>query len=157
MSDDQRAVIKAILLGGLVGGTVDIFSASLISLLSPLLIMRFIAAGLLGPGFIKGGLDISLIGLVLQWLMGLIIAAIYVLASRRLTWMRRDWRLTGLAYGVPVYFVMTYVVVPLSALHHWTAFDLKGFLLNMAAMMLFGLIIAYATHRFAPSRLAAAT
>lgn len=156
MTQNQRAMIKAILLGGLVGGTVDIFSASLISFLSPLLIMRFIAAGLLGPGVIKGGLDISLIGLVLQWLMGLIIAAIYVLASRSLTWMHRDWRLTGIAYGVPVYFVMTYVVVPLSALHHWTPFDLKGFLLNMAAMMLFGLIIAYATHRSAPPRPAAA-
>ena len=155
MTDDQRAMMKAILWGGLVGGTIDIFSASLISLLSPLLIMRFIAAGLLGPQVIKGGLDISLMGLVLQWLMGLIIAAIYVLASRHLAWMRRDWRVTGVAYGVPVYFVMTYVVVPLSALHHWTPFNLKGFLLNMAAMMLFGLIIAYATQRFVPSRPAA--
>ena len=156
MNDQQRAMLKAILWGGLVGGTIDIFSASLISLLSPLLIMRFIAAGLLGPGVIKGGLDISLIGLVLQWLMCLIIAAIYVLASRRLAWMHRDWRVTGVAYGVPVYFVMTYVVLPLSALHHWTAFDLKGFLLNLAAMMLFGLIVAYTTSRFvaAPSRAA---
>jgi hypothetical protein len=148
MTDSQRAMIKVILLGGLVAGTVDIFAAALINLLSPLLIMRFIAAGLLGPGVIKGGLDISFIGLLLQWLMGIIIAAIYVLASRRLAWMRRDWRATGIAYGIPVYFVMTYVVVPLSALHHVTPFNLKGFLLNMAAMMLFGLIIAYATSRF---------
>jgi len=147
MTQDQRAMIKAILWGGLVGGTIDIFSASLISLLSPLLIMRFIAAGLLGPDVIKGGLDISFIGLLLQWLMGLIIAAIYVLAATRLAWMHRDWRVTGVAYGVPVYFVMTYVVLPLSALHHWTPFNLKGFLLNMAAMMLFGLIIAYANSR----------
>ena len=148
MTESQRAMIKAILWGGLVGGTVDIFSASLISMLSPLLIMRFIAAGLLGPGVIKGGLDISFIGLLLQWLMCIIIAAIYVSASRRLVWMHRDWRLTGIAYGVPVYFVMTYVVLPLSALHHWTAFDLKGFVLNLAAMMVFGLIIAYSTSRF---------
>src|SRR6185312_5453617 len=148
MTQDQRAMIKAILWGGLVGGTIDIFSASLISLLSPLLIMRFIAAGLLGPDVIKGGLDISFIGLLLQWLMGLIIAAIYVVAAGRLAWMHRDWRVTGIAYGVPVYFVMTYVVLPLSALHHWTAFDLKGFVLNMLAMMLFGLIIAFATSRY---------
>jgi len=148
MTENQRSMMKAILWASLLGGTIDIFSASLISLLSPLLIMRFIAAGLLGPGVIKGGLDISFIGLLLQWCMCLIIAAIYVLASRRLAWMHRDWRLTGIAYGVPVYFVMTYVVLPLSALHHWTAFDLKGFLLNLAAMMLFGLIVAYFTSRF---------
>src|SRR5690348_2787859 len=133
MTDSQRAMLKAILWGGLVGGTIDVFSASLISMLSPLLIMRFIAAGLLGPAVIKGGLDISCIGLVLQWFMCLIIAAIYVAAAGRLAWMRRDWRVTGVAYGVPVYFVMTYVVLPLSALHHWTAFDPKGFVLNMLA------------------------
>jgi hypothetical protein len=156
MTDSQRTMLKAILWGGLVAGTVDIFAASLISMLSPLLIMRFIAAGLLGPGVIKGGLDISLIGMLLQWLMGLIIATIYVVAARRMAWMHRDWRLTGLAYGVVVYFVMTYAVLPLSALHHWTAFDLKGFLLNLAAMLVFGLIVAYAASRWvtAPAKTA---
>jgi hypothetical protein len=39
MNDTQRADIKAILWGGLVAGTVDIFAASLISQLSPFLIM----------------------------------------------------------------------------------------------------------------------
>jgi hypothetical protein len=145
-------MLKAVLWGGLLGGTIDIFSASLISLLSPLLIMRFIAAGLLGPAVIKGGLDISFVGLVLQWLMCLIISTLFVLAWQRLAWMRRDWRVTGIAYGVPVYFVMTYVVLPLSALHHWTAFDLKGFVLNLLAMMLFGLIIAYGASRLVPER-----
>ena len=154
MTDSQRAMLKAILWGGLIASSVDVFSASLINLLSPLLILRFIAAGLLGPGVIKGGLDISLIGLLLQWLMGLIIATIYVVAARRLAWMRRDWRLTGLAYGVVVYFVMTYVVLPLSALHHWTPFELKGFLLNLAAMLLFALIVAWSAHRYLPRQAA---
>jgi hypothetical protein len=147
MNDTQRADLKAILWGGLVAGTVDIFAASLISQLSPLLIMRFIAAGVLGREVIKGGLDISFIGLLLQWLMGLIIATLYVLAARRLAWMNRDWRLTGLAYGVVVYFVMNYVVLPLSALHRVPPFEWQGFIENMLAMILFGLIIAYFTQR----------
>lgn len=154
MTDSQRAMLKAILWGGLVASTLDVFAASLIAFVSPLLILRFIAAGLLGPGVIKGGLDISSIGLLLQWLMGLIIATIYVVAARRLAWMRRDWRLTGLAYGVVVYFVMTYVVLPLSALHHWTPFDLKGFLLNLAAMLLFALIVAGFARRYLPRQTA---
>jgi len=142
MTDIRRDMFKAILWGGLVAGTIDIFAASLISQLSPLLIMRFIAAGLLGREVIKGGLDISFIGLLLQWLMGLIIATIYVSAARRLTWMNRDWRLTGLAYGVVVYFVMNYVVLPLSALHRVPPFEWQGFIENMLAMLLFGLIVA---------------
>jgi uncharacterized membrane protein YagU involved in acid resistance len=79
--------------------------------------------------------------------MGLIIATIYVLAARRLAWMNRDWRLTGLAYGVVVYFVMNYVVLPLSALHRVPPFEWQGFIENMLAMILFGLIIAYFTQR----------
>ena len=156
MTDSQRAILKAILVGGLVAGTVDIFAAALITALSPLLIMRFIAAGLLGREVIKGGLDISFIGLLLQWLMGLIIATLYVAASTRLAWMHRDWRVTGLAYGFVVYFVMNYVVLPLSALHRVPPFDPMSFILNMAAMLVFGLIIAYATSRFmaAPVRTA---
>jgi hypothetical protein len=148
MNATQRADLQAILSGGLVAGTVDIFAASLINLVSPLLIMRVIAAGLLGREVIKdGGLDISFAGLLLQWLMGIIIAAIYVLAARRLAWMHRDWRVTGLAYGVVVYFVMTYVVLPLSALHRVPPFEWQGFILNMMAMLVFGLIIAFFTQR----------
>lgn len=148
MDANQRADLQAILWGGLVAGTVDIFAASLINLVSPLLIMRVIAAGLLGREVIKaGGLDISFIGLLLQWLMGLIIATIYVLAARRLAWMHRDWRVTGVTYGVVVYFVMSYVVLPLSALHRVPPFELQGFILNMLAMLVFGLIIAYFTQR----------
>jgi|SRR5882724_5746645 len=148
MNDMQRTAFKAILWGGLVAGTIDIFAASLISQLSPLLIMRFIAAGLLGRDVIKGGLDISLIGLLLQWLMGLIIATFYVLAARHLTWMNRDWRLTGLAYGVVVFFMMNYVVLPLSALHRVPPFEWQGFIENMLAMLVFGLIVAGFTARY---------
>ena len=151
MNNKLSPTLTAILTGGLVAGTVDIFAASLISLLSPLLIMRFIAAGLLGREVIQGGLDISVIGLLLQWLMGIIIAAIYVLAARRLPWMQRDWRVTGLAYGVVVYFVMSYVVLPLSALHRVPPFEWKGFILNMCAMLLFGLIIAFFARRIMPA------
>lgn len=147
----RHPIGQAILWGGLVAGSIDIFAASLINQLSPLLIMRFIAAGLLGQQVIKGGLDISFIGLLLQWLMGLIIAMIYVFAARRFAWMNRDWRLTGLAYGVVVYFVMNYVVLPLSALHHVPSFEWQGFIENMLAMILFGLIIAFFARRFLSS------
>lgn len=152
MTGNQQAMIKAILWGGLVAGTLDVFAASLINLASPLLILRFIAAGLLGREVIKGGLDISFIGLLLQWLMGLIIASIYVVAAGRLTWMQRDWRLTGLAYGVVIYFVMSYVVLPLSALHRVPPFEWLGFGLNMLAMLVFGLIVAWFSRRYLSRR-----
>ena len=85
------------------------------------------------------------LGAVVQNLMGLIIAAVYVLASLRLPVLRRRWLTLGLAYGVVVYFVMNYVVLPLSAIGRATEFEPVSFAKNMAAMLVFGVIVAAAS------------
>jgi len=74
--------------------------------------------------------------------MSLLIAAIFVIATRRLVWMRERWAAAGLAYGVMVFAVMGYVVVPLSAAAkpHFTALSLAG---NVLAMLLFGLVVSF--------------
>jgi hypothetical protein len=135
--------LQAILLGGVVAGTVDIGAASLINMLSPVFISQFIAGGLLGKASLSGGLQTAALGVGLQWAMSIIIAAIYVFASGWLPALRRQWALWGILYGIPVYFTMTYVVVPLSAWHRVAKFSAIPFAENMAAMMVFGLIVAY--------------
>jgi hypothetical protein len=143
-----RNVALAILSGGLVAGTIDIFAASLITLLSPLLILRFIAGGLLGAAALGGGLNTLLLGLVLQWAMSVLIAAIFVFAAARIPWMLRRAAVAGLAYGVIIYFGMNYVVVPLSAWHRWPTFKPVSFAENLLAMLLFGVIVAFCARRF---------
>jgi len=139
----RRSDLTAILLGGFVAGTVDVGAASLINLLSPIRILQFIAGGLLGKAALSGGIPVALLGLVLQWLMSMIIAAVYVLAASWLPVLGRQWIGFGLAYGVVVFFVMNYVVVPLSAWARWPHFTPYSFAANMAAMLLFGLIVAF--------------
>ena len=156
MNDQRRATLNAIILGGLTAGSVDIFAPALIYLVSPLLICKAIASGLLGKPAFSGGLGAVVLGIVLQWAMSIIIAAIFVTAWKRLAWMRRDWRVTGLLYGVPVYLVMTYVVRPLSAA--WPPADYSKPIdwlkvgENLLAMLLFGLILAWFARRYLPSR-----
>jgi len=135
--------LLAILLGGLVAGTIDIGAAALINFASPIRILYFVAGGLLGKSALAGGASIALLGLVLQWLMSLIIAAVYVVAGRRLPILRRRWLVGGLAYGVVTFFVMNYVVVPLSAWAKAPTFTVEKFVENMLAMLLFGLIVGY--------------
>jgi hypothetical protein len=134
--------LTAIILAGIVAGTIDIGAASLISGKDPLVISRIIAGGLLGKSALTGGLQTAALGVALQWAMSMIIAAIFVVASFYLQILRRQWLLAGIAYGVPVYFTMEYVVVPLSAWHRWPKFAFVPFAENMAAMMVFGLIVA---------------
>ncbi|HJW05943.1 MAG TPA: hypothetical protein VJ527_05535 [Rhodanobacter sp.] len=132
----------AILYGGFVAGSLDILAAALINRVDPLIIMRAIASGLLGRAAFQGGLPVAMLGLLLQWAMSLLIAAIFVFAARRLAWLGRRWVAAGLLYGVVVFVVMEYVVVPLSAAAkpHFTALSL---LENLLAMELFGLIVAF--------------
>jgi uncharacterized membrane protein YagU involved in acid resistance len=139
--------LQAILLGGLVAGTVDIGAASLINGRSPVFIGQIIAGGLLGKASLEGGMRTAALGVVLQWAMSILIAAIYVLASTRLDALRRSWLLFGVLYGIPVYFVMEYVVVPLSAWHRVPKFAPLPFAENMLAMMVFGVIVAWFASR----------
>ena len=142
----------AILLGGLVAGTVDIGSAAVINLLSPVVIMQAIASGLLGADSFKGGAGSAVAGVLLQWGMALIIAAIYVGVMSRLPELRKRWVFSGTISGVIIFFVMNYLVLPLSAAPFRPKFSLEGFehvfkpdkfVENLIAMILFGLIVAF--------------
>ena len=139
--------LTAIVLAGLVAGTIDIGAAAMINWRDPLFISQIIAGGLLGKASLTGGMQSAALGVALQWAMSMIIAAIFVAASGWMPALRQHWALAGLAYGVPIYFTMEYVVVPLSAWHRWPKFELVPFCENMAAMMLFGLIVAFFASR----------
>jgi hypothetical protein len=142
--------VPAILWGGLAAGTIDIGAASIISGLSPIRVMKIVAGGLLGRSAFDGDASIAVIGMLLQWGMSILIAAIFVLAARRLPGLVRRWISSGIAYGVVTYFVMNYVVVPLSALGNgsFPHFHLTQFSENMLAMIVFGLIVAYVARHF---------
>lgn len=162
MKINLSPVMTAILTGGLIASTIDIGAAALIYHANPLGVMRAVASGLIGEHVRGSGLPGSALGMLLQWLMGIIIAAIYVLVSgklRILEKLNRFWAASGVAYGVVIYFVMTDVVVPLSASPQPAVeppFDPQLFAENMLAMILFGLIVAFCARRYlregAPAR-----
>jgi hypothetical protein len=83
--------------------------------------------------------------------MGMLIAAVYVIASRVAGPLAHRWIVGGLGYGVAIFFVMNYVVVPLSAWKRVPHFSPRTFTENMIAMLLFGLIVAFFARRPAGS------
>jgi len=139
-----RRLAVTILAAGLIAGTLDIFVAALINHLPPGTILQAIASGVLGKASFLGGHHTMLLGFALQEVMSLIIAAIYILAAVRLAVLLRRPAAMGALYGVGIFLVMNLVVVPLSAAwpkhRHVTV---EAIVLNLAAMILFGLIVAY--------------
>jgi hypothetical protein len=78
--------------------------------------------------------------------MALVIASIFWIASRRLGFMTRRAVASGLAFGVCVYLVMNFVVIPLSAFPTEMTYTPLRVAINVVAhMVLFGLPIALAT------------
>jgi len=143
MMSTRHSNPAAILYGGFIAGTLDVGAAALINMLSPVVILKAIASGVLGRPAFTGGASAAVLGLLLQWAMSLLIAAIFVFAARRLTRLALHWAAWGVAYGVVIFFVMNYVVRPLSAAWPKTSFTPVQFIENMLAMLLFGLIVAY--------------
>lgn len=151
-SEDQLAPVTAILVGGLVGGVLDLgfaFVSWALRGVGPVDILRGIASGLLGPAARVGSAPPA-IGLASHFLLSLLFATAFVLIASRVAMVGRQspW-LAGPLYGVCVYFVMNRIVLPLSSF----AVPPGGMPLSLADlashMFLFGLPIALAAHRWA--------
>ena len=111
---DRPIALPAILWGGLSAGFLDI-TVAFIRWGRPLSILRGIASGLLGPRAFQSGLGTAALGLALHFFIALSAAAVYYAASRKLAFLTRRAVLWGFLYGIAVYMVMSWVVVPLSA------------------------------------------
>jgi len=148
MKNTASSGLRAIVIGGLVAGTIDIGAAALINHVSPVLIAHYIASGLLGRAALSAGASAAYLGVVLQWAMSLAIAAIYWSVTARMQRLRERWWLGGLLAGVIIYLVMNFLVLPFSAapvtLHQVIAhLTLAKVVENLAAMLVFGLIVAF--------------
>lgn len=113
-----RTLLLYVLAAGLVAGTLDIvYATSFWGLkgVPPQRIGQSIAAGLLGKDAFAGGNGTAALGLFLHFFIATGMAAAYALVARRWPALIARPVRYGLLYGVLLYVLMTYVVVPLSA------------------------------------------
>jgi uncharacterized membrane protein YagU involved in acid resistance len=112
--------LPAIFSAGLLAGVLDITAAFVTWVpqgVPPVRILQGIASGLLGPQAFKEGMPTALLGGALHFLIALSVAAVFYAASRKIHFMTRGPILSGLLYGVCVYLVMYWIVMPLSRFH----------------------------------------
>jgi uncharacterized membrane protein YagU involved in acid resistance len=142
----MQGIVRAALAGGLVAGTLDIayaFMAHGARGISPAVILRSVASGLLGRDAYAGGMATVALGAALHYLMAIAMAAGFVLMARRWRVLLQAPRVAGALYGLALFGVMNLVVVPLSAA--WPGNMPRGWLLAgalFAHVVLVGLPIA---------------
>jgi len=114
-----RQAVTLVLGGGVVAGTLDIVYACVFWALKrnvpPMRIFQSVAAGLLGPASFQGGAKTAALGLALHYFIAVSMSVAYYLVARRWALLGPRPLLCGAAYGLLLYGIMNYVVVPLSA------------------------------------------
>lgn len=108
-----------VLAGGLVAGTFDITYASTFWWLKrgvlPMRVFQSVAAGLLGDASFTGGWATALLGLALHYFIATSMAVTYYGFARRWPELWQRPLRYGPVYGVLLYGIMNYIVLPLSA------------------------------------------
>lgn len=146
VSTQVRPLLKPILAGGLIAGTLDMTAALI---LYGWAVPRAIAAALLGRHALEGGVGVWVLGILLHYSVAFSAAAVYCFASLRLDFMKRHFVVCGMFYGIAVYLVMNFIVLPVSALHSAGPYKLyvliQGLLIHM---LIIGLPIAFSLRKF---------
>ena len=150
----MKLSLKTILTAGLVAGTLDLALAIVyfaVTAHAPFTaIPHAVASGLLGARAFRLGIASAALGIFLHYFIALTVADFYYVASLRIPFLNRRPILSGAAYGVAVYLVMQYIVVPLSRRPGPRQFTHAWIVANICSHIFFiGITIALITRHYA--------
>lgn len=131
--------LAACVYAGLLAGSLDLLYVFVFHGLrgvSPERILQYIASGLQGAAAFQGGYASAALGAVAHYFILIVAAALYLAASRRLTWLVGQAAAAGILYGAAIYLMMRFVVVPLSAVTvgantGWTLAQVTNLLMHL--------------------------
>src|SRR5262245_46249619 len=151
----RNSAVSAILTACLVAGTLDLTYAIVFSGfhgVPAMRIMQSVASGWLGSAAYQGGVPTAVLGLLSHYFIMFLATTTFYLASRRFDFLIRRPIISGMVFGLAMYCVMSFVVLPLSAFPHKVKLDDP--VLNIANwlvhMFLVGVPISLILRRLAP-------
>ena len=116
---EKPTALKAIVFGGLLAGVLDLTAACisgyLINGIGPVRIFQSIASGLLGRASAEGGATTAFLGIFLHFVIAFGATTVFYFAARRIKFLTRQAIVSGVLYGITIYWFMQLVVLPLSA------------------------------------------
>lgn len=152
----MQARIKAVVIGGSIGGALDLafalaFAAS--NGIAPPRLLQIIASGAFGKAAMDSGAAGAACGALFHFGLSLLWAALFVLIAGRFRALAAKPWMSGPIFGVIVFFAMRLVVLPLSAYPNPVRFTMPGAFYDLLShMFLFGLPIALANRALASRR-----
>ena len=152
ISTDRPALWKVILGATLLVGTLDISDAFIfygLRGIAPIRILQGIAAGIYGRAALGMGHRAALIGLICHFFIAFCATTVFILAARTLPVGRHPW-IYGTIFGIALYIVMNYIILPLTKLPPRPPFPpLVPFVNGVAALVFcIGIPLAFIARRY---------
>jgi predicted membrane protein len=147
-------MIRTIALATLVAGTLDILSAFAFSG-AVIAVLQTVASGPLGDDMAASPVGPP-VGLLVHFAIMAAMVTVYVLAARRIPALKRHWIVSGLLYGLLLWIVMYWIVMPL----RWESYRTPSELVPIAKQLFshciltglpIGFITAHAARPIRPS------
>lgn len=155
MTTSRDAALRAVALGALLAGTLDLGAAVLLNLhLGPATVLQSIASGWAGPAAFEGGGTFAALGALTHYALMAVIAGVWVVLAPRVSLIRDlSWPLAGVVCGVAAWAVMSLIVVPLSAAPFDLADGARPILQGLVVHVLcVGLPVAWAARKVVSPR-----
>ncbi|MFC5579379.1 hypothetical protein ACFPOA_15305 [Lysobacter niabensis] len=150
----RKAHWRPVLTGGLVLGTLDLLFAcafwGVLRDVAPARILQSIAAGVQGPAAFECGAGSAALGLLCHYFIATMMVLAYTIAGSRLRVLVAQPVRYGLLYGLLLYALMTWIVVPLSNAPQPTKVYLPWIVASIIMHAVLGVICAWsaqAAHR----------
>ena len=117
---NRNSLVRLSVIGGIITGLLHLLiQVGLVYgliLKSPFISsLQYLASGAMGNAAFTGGLATALLAVILEFIITIIIAGIFILSADRTPLLRRYLIPGSLLYGFGVFIVMNFIVVPLSA------------------------------------------
>lgn len=151
----KHSPVLAIGMITLIAGTLDILDALIFykirANVPPARLLQGIASHLIGKSAFSGGMRSATLGLALHYLIALCWVTAFAVCAHHVRLLLRKPVLCGVLYGVLIYAVMNFIVVPHTANPSHLAYNPINLLNGILAIVLFmGVLVAVLVRRFAP-------
>lgn len=148
-----KPFIRTILLITLIAGTLDLLSAfTHIYIKTGHIANRmfhYIAGGVLGlERSMQGGVGVVLLGIFIHYLIAFLFTLFFFLIYPKVPVLRKNRYVSGIVYGLFVFVMMNYVVLPLTALPYQPPHFPDAFVGVVMLPLIVGLPIAIGAYRY---------
>ena len=152
VANRKTGFAPAILFAGCVAGSLDAVAAVVQYYLSEgkdaTKVFQFIASGIFGKEAFTGGPGFALAGLLFHFMIACLFALVFFLLFPAITRVIKNKVVAGLVYGLLIWLIMNFIVVPSSNAPALPISTVKAVAGAIIVMVCVGLPISFIAHKF---------